>query len=177
MFWQYFNNIPRPLSFFTSKNARRKLVGNRKVDALSIFREGIKPEWEDPVNADGGELLFRGSDLEMVDKMWYELFLSMVGEVMPQGELLVGARVIDKSGKGKNEYRIELWFSNGLDVQCLTPQLTGKLNDNMGAIRTLALQPGCTAPPCRRTSPNLLLENQLVSNRMIGDHQAMLAGQ
>merc|ERR1711865_502890 len=39
MFWQYFNNIPRPLSFFTSKNARRKLVGNRKVDALSIFRE------------------------------------------------------------------------------------------------------------------------------------------
>jgi len=31
MFWQYFNNIPRPLSFFTSKNARRKLVGNRKV--------------------------------------------------------------------------------------------------------------------------------------------------
>jgi len=123
---------------------------------LSIFREGIKPEWEDPVNADGGELLFRGSDLEMVDKMWYELVLSMVGEVMPQGELLVGARVIDKSGKGKNEYRIELWFSNGLDVQRLTPQLTGKLNDNMGGnqnfsfttrMHSSALQKNQSKPP------------------------------
>merc|ERR1711865_108044 len=48
MFWKYFNNIPRPLAFFTSRNERRKLVGNRKVDALSMFREGVKPEWEDP---------------------------------------------------------------------------------------------------------------------------------
>ena len=123
---------------------------------MSIFRDGIKPEWEDPVNADGGELLFRGSDLEMVDKMWYELVLSMVGEVMPQGELLVGARVIDKSAKGKNEYRIELWFSNGLDVQRLTPQLTGKLNDNMGGnqnfsfttrMHSSALQKNQSKPP------------------------------
>merc|ERR1712028_328496 len=40
MFWKYFNNIPRPLAFFTSRNERRKLVGNRKV-FLPALRHNI----------------------------------------------------------------------------------------------------------------------------------------
>jgi len=121
-----------------------------------MFREGVKPEWEDPINSDGGELLFRGADLELVNQMWYELVLAMVGEVLEQGEKLVGARVLDKSAKGKQEYRIEVWFSNGVDVTRLTPQLTAKLNDNMSTqqnfsfttrMHSAALQKNQSKPP------------------------------
>eukprot|EP00656_Telonema_subtile_P024458 TRINITY_DN26694_c0_g1_i1.p1 TRINITY_DN26694_c0_g1~~TRINITY_DN26694_c0_g1_i1.p1 ORF type:complete len:317 (-),score=70.19 TRINITY_DN26694_c0_g1_i1:445-1395(-) len=135
-FWQYFNNIPQPHTFFTSKAAKRKLVGRRKVDALSLFREGVKPEWEDPRNSSGGEVLFRSDKLDLVNSMWYELALAVVGQVLPmeEGEIL-GVRVLDKTSKSKIEYRIEVWYSEGVDAVILMEQLqsllSGLQNNNL----------------------------------------------
>lgn len=33
----------------------RKKVGDRVIDSYSIFKKGIKPEWEAPQNSPGGE--------------------------------------------------------------------------------------------------------------------------
>lgn len=33
----------------------RKKVGDRQIDSFSIFKKGIKPEWEAPENSKGGE--------------------------------------------------------------------------------------------------------------------------
>jgi len=134
-FWQYFNNIPEPESFFTSKAAKRKLVGRRKVDALSLFREGVKPEWEDPRNASGGEILFRSDKLGLVNAIWYELALAVVGQTvhLDDGEIL-GVRVLDKSAKGKIEYRVEVWYSEGVEAPVLMEQLRtilANLHDNL----------------------------------------------
>jgi len=128
-FWQYFNNIPEPETFFTSKAGKRKLVGRRKVDALSLFREGVKPEWEDPQNSSGGEVLFRSDKLELVNSIWYELALAVVGQTIPleEGEIL-GLRVLDKSSKNKIEYRIEVWYSEGVDAVVLKELLGEKLS-------------------------------------------------
>lgn len=128
-FWQYFNNIPQPETFFTSKAGKRKLVGRRKVDSLSLFREGVKPEWEDPRNSSGGEVLFRSDKLELVNSMWYELVLAVVGQVLPMddGEIL-GVRVLDKASKSKIEYRIEVWYSEGVDAVILMEQLQSLLS-------------------------------------------------
>eukprot|EP00657_Telonema_sp_P-1_P008985 TRINITY_DN3174_c0_g1_i1.p1 TRINITY_DN3174_c0_g1~~TRINITY_DN3174_c0_g1_i1.p1 ORF type:complete len:231 (-),score=48.79 TRINITY_DN3174_c0_g1_i1:304-996(-) len=127
-FWQYFNNIPQPESFFTSAASKRKLVGRRKVDSLSLFREGIKPEWEDPQNERGGEVLFRSDKLELVNSMWYELVLALVGQVIPtnDGEIL-GVRVLDKSSKTRIEYRVEVWYSEGVDACLLMEELKSLL--------------------------------------------------
>lgn len=123
-FWQYFNNIPQPETFFTTKAAKRKLVGRRKVDALSLFRQGVAPEWEDPQNSSGGEILFRSDKLELVNSMWYELALAVVGQtVRLDGGQVLGVRVLDKSSKGKIEYRVEVWYSEGVDAPVLIEQL------------------------------------------------------
>lgn len=131
-FWQYFNNIPNPKSFFTSKASKRKLVGRRKIDSLSLFRQGVKPEWEDPLNTAGGEVLFRSDKLEVVNDMWYELVLALVGDALRLecGEIM-GARVLDKSAKGKVEYRVELWYGEGVDSQALIEQLQGLLKPHL----------------------------------------------
>jgi len=134
-FWRYFNNIPEPKTFFTSKAGKRKLVGRRKVDALSLFREGVKPEWEDPRNSSGGEVLFRSENLELVNSIWYELALAVVGQTIPleEGEIL-GLRVLDKSSKSKIEYRVEVWYSEGVDAVVLKEmlgQMLSSVQDNL----------------------------------------------
>lgn len=47
--------------------------------------------------------------LEVLDRLWYELVLALVGEVLEEGRDLVGARVVDKSKMRKTEYRLEIW--------------------------------------------------------------------
>merc|ERR1711934_187858 len=128
-FWRLFNNIPEPRAFFTpSRDIPRRLVGRRKVDSYSIFREGVKPEWEDPLNAVGGEILFRSEKLELVNKVWYELVLALVGEVIPLAKgTVLGARILDKSGKGKLEYRVEVWYGADVDPQELIEQVRAAL--------------------------------------------------
>eukprot|EP00658_Telonema_sp_P-2_P047952 TRINITY_DN364_c0_g3_i2.p1 TRINITY_DN364_c0_g3~~TRINITY_DN364_c0_g3_i2.p1 ORF type:complete len:183 (-),score=36.05 TRINITY_DN364_c0_g3_i2:220-768(-) len=139
-FWQYFNNIPQPDSFFASRAERRKLVGARRVDALSLFREGVRPEWEDPMNLPGGEVLFRSDRLELVQSIWYELVLAVIGNCIPvgNGEIL-GVRVIDKSAKSKIEYRIEVWYSEGVDAVVLMDQLRSVLS-SIGAKLTFTVR-------------------------------------
>lgn len=95
------------------------------MDSLSLFREGVKPEWEDPLNAAGGEVLFRSDKLELVNQMWYELVLAVVGQVIPmsEGGEILGVRVLDKCSKSKIEYRVEVWYSEDVDAVVLMEQL------------------------------------------------------
>ena len=47
-------------------------VEGRNVEAFSIFKKGIRPEWEDIVNRTGGELACRYLSLQRL-KPWYIL--------------------------------------------------------------------------------------------------------
>jgi len=133
-FWRLFNNLPEPRAFFATKSdSRRKLVGQRKVDSISLFREGVKPEWEDPQNCNGGELLFRSEKLDLMNKLWYELVLVLVGEaISPTSGIIMGARILDKSAKGKVEYRVEVWYGEGVDSQELIMMVQSSLKQSIG---------------------------------------------
>eukprot|EP00013_Stygamoeba_regulata_P007952 CAMPEP_0177681880 /NCGR_PEP_ID=MMETSP0447-20121125/30961_1 /TAXON_ID=0 /ORGANISM="Stygamoeba regulata, Strain BSH-02190019" /LENGTH=278 /DNA_ID=CAMNT_0019191345 /DNA_START=179 /DNA_END=1016 /DNA_ORIENTATION=- len=65
-FWQCFNNLPT-------------LAELRHKSSFFMMKEGIRPVWEDPGNADGGIWSIRigRSDNEMV---WKELLVAAIGE-------------------------------------------------------------------------------------------------
>lgn len=52
-----------------------------------LFRDNIRPEWEDPMNSDGGEFQFKltrrvfpnRSHYVMADECWNNLVCGMVG--------------------------------------------------------------------------------------------------
>jgi len=117
-FWSYWNHLPQP----------SELLGNKKfiseggsgqhnvVEALMIFKDGIKPEWEDPINTLGGHFPFALKSVlggAQVDEYWNNLVLGIVGSTIEPAHMITGVRLVDKLNANRNpSIRIEVWFSN-----------------------------------------------------------------
>lgn len=128
-FWRAWNNLPKPSDIFFDGKTYKK-VGDHMIESLSLFKSGIKPEWEDKANRSGGEWFFRKTlDLSYLDEVWTKLALSMVGETLDVGDEVTGARVVDKSIRGKAVYRLELWFRSKSEAEPLKTALQNEFND------------------------------------------------
>jgi hypothetical protein len=82
------------------------------VEAFSVFREGIRPTWDDPRNAKGGHYELTGIfTLDNIDCMW-EQTLPMI--VALGNTNITGARIVDKTRIDLNSilYRLEIWFQS-----------------------------------------------------------------
>ncbi|GAA5865335.1 hypothetical protein JCM8547_005058 [Rhodosporidiobolus lusitaniae] len=69
-FWGLYNNIIPPSLLSANSN-------------YYLFKEGIKPAWEDPANAQGGKWsvqLPRGKYTEQIDAYWLYTMLAAIGE-------------------------------------------------------------------------------------------------
>merc|ERR1712224_904910 len=90
-----------------------------------IFRDGVRPEWEDPANASGGHFQFQlKSTMEgaQIDEYWNNLVLGVVGGTIEPSEQILGLRLVDKlSGpRQANGIRLEVWFSQYDDAQAVS---------------------------------------------------------
>lgn len=91
----------------------------RKIEAFSMFKRGIRPEWEDPQNQKASEYsTAKPFDLD-IDILWENLVLALIGETIEEHDEICGCRVVDKYRKGRTptpnqpHYRLELWLRNG----------------------------------------------------------------
>lgn len=96
-FWQMINNIclPTQLKYRSSPN-------------YMFFRDGIKPEWEDEANMDGGmwRIVLKGRERsEHLDHFWIELLMALVGEQFGYAQYITGC-VLQRRQK---EDRFQLW--------------------------------------------------------------------
>ncbi|PWZ03811.1 translation initiation factor eIF4e, partial [Testicularia cyperi] len=75
-----------------------------------LFKDGIKPMWEDPSNANGGKwsLTFRIKNPALLDRSWMWLVLGLIGEEMDEDDHVTGA-VCSLKPRGD---RITLWVRN-----------------------------------------------------------------
>jgi len=124
--WQILNNLPPPSKFFGSAGKRRSKLGGRSVEGFSVFRRGVRPEWEDASNAGGGEWCAKCTDLATVDGWWVNIVLALAGESLgDSGDAVTGARMVDKSdGKqGHVSYRIEVWYGPGAEANAIHDRL------------------------------------------------------
>uniref|UniRef100_A0A8C4QUH3 Eukaryotic translation initiation factor 4E type 2 n=1 Tax=Eptatretus burgeri TaxID=7764 RepID=A0A8C4QUH3_EPTBU len=78
-FWRYYSHIVRPSD----------LTGHSD---FHLFKEGIKPMWEDEANKNGGKWIVRLRK-GLASRCWENLILAMLGEQFMVGEEICGAVV------------------------------------------------------------------------------------
>jgi len=117
-FWRLWTYIPRPSEVLNEVHTRGRETLGRKVDAFSIFKKGIRPEWEDPSNNKASEwATLNGARFDIdVDTLWENMVLALLGETIEEEDEICGCRVVDRK-KGyslsKPMYRLELWLRHG----------------------------------------------------------------
>ena len=121
-FWQTFLALPQPSELLEGGHIVREQ--HQHIDTLMFFREGVRPEWEDPRNKHGGHFQFQyrfgqvSTPPSQVDEYWNNLILGVFGGALEGGEKITGIRLVDKMAGGRNScIRIEVWFQNYSDVQ------------------------------------------------------------
>jgi hypothetical protein len=97
----------------------KKVVDGRSIKAFSLFKKGIEPTWEDPLNAKGSELTaIRAFNLEVLDVLWENLIFGLIGEAIEESDEICGVRVVDQMKKAKVSYKLEVWLKTTDDVVC-----------------------------------------------------------
>jgi len=141
-FWQIFNNYPNPSKLFNNGIYRpiMKCVDSngrsetKEISSISVFKKGIQPKWEDPVNKTGAEFSKRKfskkDTLKELDTNWIDILIACVSCFIDQS--VTGVRVVDSSAQKLNDstgimefkviYRIELWFDNISKKQIIEDQ-------------------------------------------------------
>lgn len=72
-----------------------------------LFREGIKPEWEDVVNSKGGKWSFQFKSKPDINDLWTRALLSVIGETIEEEDSNEVNGVVLNIRKGF--FRIGLW--------------------------------------------------------------------
>eukprot|EP00051_Salpingoeca_urceolata_P032921 m.18070 g.18070 ORF g.18070 m.18070 type:complete len:247 (+) comp5611_c1_seq1:157-897(+) len=78
-FWHYYTHISRPSDLMPSAD-------------YHLFKEGIKPVWEDDLNRFGGKWILRLRK-GLADRMWENLVLAVLGDQFEVGNEICGAVV------------------------------------------------------------------------------------
>lgn len=143
-FWKIWTSLPQPSELLEHKHMFRKHAdGDQLIDALMIFREGVRPEWEDKANASGGHFQFQLKSTVgggQIDEYWNNLALGIIGATIQPASMITGIRLVDKlSGpRAANVIRLEVWFQSYDDIQarealrksvelCMATRLDGSL--------------------------------------------------
>ena len=81
------------------------------MNGFSLFEYNIQPEWEDPVNEQGGEFKYDfKAPIAVVQKLWEKLVFQTITGEFTECDKLCGVRLLDKSGSSKESFfRIEVW--------------------------------------------------------------------
>lgn len=104
-FWRMYNHLP----CIENVHRGRLRVSGTFVIAYSLFRENVRPEWEDPVNLRGSEWGCRENlDVHRFRELWKMCVLGAIGENIPH---CVGIRAINKSNRTRNLHKIEVWMN------------------------------------------------------------------
>ena len=82
-----------------------------RVNGMSLFQKNIQPEWEDPVNRNGGQFRIDfKSNLPFLQVIWEKLVFSVVTDAFENADMLSGIRLLDKGTFNReNMFRIEIW--------------------------------------------------------------------
>ena len=85
----------------------------KRIGTFSMFKKGIEPVWEDKVNAAGGEYQLRlsveNANLDLLNQFWETVIIDLATKRFPHSDQIAGVRIVDKSGAGRDAFRLEFW--------------------------------------------------------------------
>ena len=133
-FFQFWNKYPgnNPKNvFYDGKTIKYYFKDKFRIISMNIFKEGIKPLWEDE-NNNGGKFLQMEYQVSNTSKMnqfckelqiqWKKLALLTMGGRFPGSEYINGIRFIDKTNFDRGNkilFRIEIWISKKIKDKTL----------------------------------------------------------
>lgn len=84
----------------------------------NLFKSGIQPMWEDPLNKDGGkwQVQFPHSQTALLDNLWLETLLMLIGENLGEFSEYINGAVVQIRPKGN---KLSIWISNVNDRRTL----------------------------------------------------------
>ncbi|CAJ0750016.1 24079_t:CDS:10, partial [Entrophospora sp. SA101] len=97
-----FNNVQLFCRYFNWVKKPSKLAMNTN---FHIFKNKIKPMWEDPANANGGKWVISIKNPQLLDRCWTWLVYALVGEDLDEADDICGA-VMSRRTRGD---RIAVW--------------------------------------------------------------------
>lgn len=117
-FWKVWNTVPHaePVNYvhYFDEEVEKAMVAkhyisngvDQKISAVSLFKTGILPAWEDPVNAKGGEFSVKlKCNKDDIKPLWENLILEVISGNFPYSELVWGLRLLDKA----QMFKVEVW--------------------------------------------------------------------
>ena len=122
LFWKHSNYSSPSTIFYDDVNhmirkfrARESDQEERVVDSINLFKKGIKPMWEDPMNAKGCsyDMNLKHLSSHQIDEIWRGLVFSLVTNNFPFGQFVTGIRILDRLKKHET-VRVEIWIQVGL---------------------------------------------------------------
>ena len=69
--------------------AKHKFSELRDRSCLHVFKDDIRPLWEDPKNHCGGHFKLTASNQNTTETMWLEVVLNLLGQQFPYRDLVV----------------------------------------------------------------------------------------
>jgi len=83
----------------------------KQIDSVAFFKHDIKPAWEDPQNANGGEFQLKLVDPypQEINNLWEALVFDLMSGDLEMSERITGIRIVDKSRPPRNNTRLEVW--------------------------------------------------------------------
>ncbi|KAF9926945.1 eukaryotic translation initiation factor 4E [Modicella reniformis] len=124
-FWGVYNNIMKTCDLSVNSN-------------YHLFKQGIKPMWEDSANKQGGKWSIQLNRRAMtdIDNIWLYTMLACIGEAFEQESEVCGAVVSVR----KAIFRISLWTRSS-DNQDLAMSIGRTLKSQIGLDGTFEFQP------------------------------------
>jgi len=113
-FWMYYSHMQRP----------SELSGHSDYH---LFKEGIRPMWEDTANSNGGKWIVRLKK-GLASRCWENLILAMLGEQFMVGEEICGAVISVRF----QEDILSLWNRTADDAQTV-----GRIRDTLKRVLNL----------------------------------------
>ncbi|XP_021899599.1 eukaryotic translation initiation factor [Carica papaya] len=92
-FWSLYENIFKP----------SKLLSNAD---FHLFKAGVEPKWEDPECANGGKWTVICSRKAILDIMWLETLMALIGEQFDEADEICG---VVASVRQQRQDKISLW--------------------------------------------------------------------
>lgn len=111
------HEIPGPQAAFCTRlpngSVERFLHNERQIEAFCLFKSGIKPLWEDPVNARGGHFRIDAGKFSLVQlaQAWTTIQNFLIDK--DKDNLITGARAVDKTFRPwrRISYHLEIWMT------------------------------------------------------------------
>ncbi|UZJ52119.1 hypothetical protein CBS101457_001439 [Exobasidium rhododendri] len=127
-----YTSVEAFMSIFSTLRRPSQLERNSNYH---LFKNGIKPMWEDAANQKGGKwiITIKTTNSALLDRSWMWLVLALIGEELDENDDVTGA-VVSTRSKGD---RIALWIRNKTDVD-----LVNKIGKKFVHLLDLEKEPG-----------------------------------